>query len=265
MANLRYITCCKNYRQQIIERFRPAQKIPKFFSKSEIEKIRLYQFQNAHRAKFQETASNIQSVVDMTDMFKKMPWLQYRFEELFGRGEFSTEHSGNFYITTQPHDCHVDLPTEDEHTHRWYDNMIPWKSVIIPLFLRHGTKAWTAFYKQRRIGYSVTFDRDFSSSQDNSAYRIARVYDGLVDQFGNPTDAEKDYGQWSEERYPHVSQNNLRGFEEETILEHETGSLFVFDACQIHASVLHDGKPADWMKNGINIQFYKYHDSSKEF
>lgn len=265
MANFRYITCCKNNRESIISRFRPAQKIDKFFSKNEIEQIRLYQFQNAHRAKFQTTASNIQSVCDITDMFRNIGWLQYKFEELFGRGEFASPHSGNFYITSQPHDCHVDLPTEDEETNRWYDNLIPYKSVIIPLFLTHDTRAWTVFYKQRRIGYSVTFDRDYTSSQDNSAYRIARVYDGLIDQFGNPCDSEKDYGQWSAERYPHVTQNNLRGFEEETILEHETQSLFVFDACQIHASVLHDSKSANWMKNGINIQFYKHHESTQQF
>lgn len=265
MPNYKYITCCKNYKQEIIQRFRPAQKIEKFFNRNEIEQLRLYQFQHSHRAKFQDTASNIQPVVDVTKMFIDIPWLQYKFEELFGRGEFSKEHSGNFYITSQAHDAHVDLPNEEEEKHRWYDNMIPYKSVIIPLFLTHDTRAWTVFFKQRRIGYSVTFDRDYSTKQENSAYRIARVYDGLIDQFGNPTDPEKDYANWSPERYPHISQNNLRGFEEECVLEHEYRSLFVFDACQIHASVLHDGAPANWMKNGINIQFYIDHDTTKEF
>jgi len=265
MANLKYITCCKFYRDEIIQRFRPAQKIDKFFNKNEIEIIRLYQFQRAHRVKYQTTSSNIQSVVDVADMFKNISWLQYKFEELFGRGEFADEHTGNYYITTQPHDCHVDLPTEEFERKRWFDNLIPYKSVIIPLFLTHQTRAWTAFFKQRRIGYSVTFDRDYSSLQEKSLYRIARVYDGLIDINGNELDTEKDYGQWSPERYPHVSQNNLRGFEEETVLEHETGSIFVFDACQIHASVLHDGQTPNWLKNGINIQFYKQHDTTREF
>lgn len=265
MANLKYLTCCKKYKDEIIQRFRPAKKIDKFFSRNELEQLRLYQFQHCHRAKFQPTASNIQPIVDITKMFSDLPWLQFKFEEYFGRGEFSKEHSGNFYITSQPHDCHVDLPNEEEERHRWYDNLIPYKSVIIPLFLTHDTRAWTVFYKQRRIGYSVTFDRDFSSKQENSTYRIIREYDGLIDQFGNPTDAEKNYGQWSNQRYPHVSENNLRGFDEEIVLEHELHSMFVFDACQIHASVLHDGKPVNWMKNGINIQFYLDHDNTSEF
>ena len=265
MANLRYITCCKFYKDEIVQRFRPAQRLENFFNKKEIEDLRTYQFQKARRVKFQETSSNIQSVCDMSQMFIDLPWLQYKFEELFGRGEFAQQHTGNYYITTQPHDAHIDLPTETEERHRWYDNLIPYKSVIIPLFLTHYTRAWTAFFKQRKIGYSVTFDRDHMSKQENSDYKIAREYKGLIDQLGNDCDPETDYDNWTHKKYPHISKNNLRGFEEEIVLEHQIGSIMLFDACQIHASVLWDEQPPTWMKNGINIQFYKHHDTTREF
>ena len=194
-------------------------------------------------------------------MFIDMPWLQDKFTKLFPF-PFSKQHSGNYYITTQPHDHHVDLPSEEEKD---FDNLIPYKSVIIPLFITHNTWAWTSFFKQRRIGYSVTFDRDFETDQKDSLYRIAREYDGLIDQFGNQCDPEKDYNNWTEEKYPHLTKNNLKGFEEEVVLGYDVGSVMVFDACQIHASVLMPYKEHPeihkWMKNGINIQFYLNHES----
>ncbi len=262
MEKLRYIDCCQHYEKDIIGRFEKAKEVKNFFTQEEIDDLRLYQFQNAHRCKFQTTSSNIQPIVDITDMFANLKWLTPKFEELFGKDSFAKEHSGNFYITAQPHDAHVDLPTEDEEENRWFDNLIPWKSVIVPLFLTHDTAAWTVFFNQRRIGYSVTFDRDFSAKQEHSGYRIARDYEGFIDSKGIAMDTEKDYKDWTLGKYPHISENNFRGLSEETVLEHVTGNLFIFDACQIHASVLYDQQPTHWIKNGINIQFYKEHNGT---
>ena len=44
MSDLTYIECCEKYRQQIIDRFRPAKKIDDFFSQDQIDELRLYQF-----------------------------------------------------------------------------------------------------------------------------------------------------------------------------------------------------------------------------
>jgi len=263
MSDLTYIECCEKYRQQIIDRFEPAKKIEDFFSEDEIGELRLYQFQKSKKVKFRETSSNIQPNVNINQMFKDLEWLRPKFVDLF-KTEFSKKHSGNFYITTQPHDHHVDLPSEDEEG---FENLIPFKSVIIPLFLTHNCWATTTFFKQRRVGYSITFDRDHLTSQKDSLYKIAREYDGLIDQNGNPCDAEKDYKQWSNEKYPHISQNNFRGFEEEIILDYKLGSVMVFDACQVHASVLEPyEKPEihNWLKNGINIQFYLEHENNQK-
>ena len=128
-----------SYEQQLSSRiealYYKAKEVKNFFTQQEIDDLRLYQFQNAHRCKFQTTSSNIQPIVDITDMFANLKWLTPKFEEIFGKDSFAKEHSGNFYITAQPHDAHVDLPTEDEEENRWFDNLIPWKSVIVPLFL----------------------------------------------------------------------------------------------------------------------------------
>ena len=263
MSGLTYIECCEKYKQQIIDRFEPAQKVDKFFTKEEIDELRVYQFKNAKKVKFRETSSNIQPNVSINKMFVDMPWLQEKFSNFFEHN-FSKKHSGNYYITTQPHDHHVDLPSEDEEG---FDNLIPYKSVIIPLFLTHHTAASTAFFKQRRVGYSITFDRDRKTRQRDSLYKIARTYDGLIDINGNDCDPEKDYNNWSVEHYPHITKNNLRGFEEEIVLDYRVGSVMVFDACQVHASTMqlvtqryNDGNC--WMKNGINIQFYLDHASN---
>ena len=121
MSGLTYIECCEKYKQQIIDRFEPAQKVDKFFTKEEIDELRVYQFKNAKKVKFRETSSNIQPNVSINKMFVDMPWLQEKFASFFEH-DFSKRHSGNYYITTQPHDHHVDLPSEDEEG---FDNLIP--------------------------------------------------------------------------------------------------------------------------------------------
>ena len=97
-------------------------------------------------------------------------------------------------------------------------------------------------------------------------YKIAREYDGLIDPIWKSRDAEKDYGQWSKRKVSHIlSQNNFRGFEEEVILDYKLRSVMVFDACPVHASVLEPyEKPEihNWLKNGINIQFYLEHENN---
>ena len=126
-------------------------------------------------------------------MFVDMPWLQEKFANFFRTQLFSKRHSGNYYITTQPHDHHVDLPSEDEEG---FDNLIP-QECDNPLFPTYNTVASTAFFKQRRVGYSITFDRDRKTRQRDSLYKIARTYDGLIDINGNDCDPEKDYNNWS--------------------------------------------------------------------
>jgi len=250
---MKYIECCEKYRDDIISRFEPAKQIDNFFTKDEIEELRLFQFQNTRRVKMQISSSNIQHLVDIGKMIYKLDFLENKFKDLLG--DFSRRHSGNYFIASKPHDVHTDLLTEDES--HWTENLIPYKSVIIPLFLTKGARAHTAFMQQRRIGYSVIFDRDYLSTDDSSCYEILREYNGLIDVHGNPTDPNLEPTNWSEYMYPQVTENNFRGFSHESVFEQSTGSILVFDACQLHSSIVIDNKP--WMKNAINIQFYKEH------
>ena len=52
------------------------------------------------------TSNNIQSVVDIDTMFETLSWLDKKFYSIFD--SYFENHTGNFYITTQLHDCHVD-------------------------------------------------------------------------------------------------------------------------------------------------------------
>ena len=254
---MKYIECCEHYKTDIINRFEPAYSIDNFFTQEEIEILRLYQFQNSRKIKMQHSSSNIQPLVNISKMVNELDFLKSKFINLFKN--FSEKHTGNFFITNRLHDAHVDLISEMESKNEWFDNLIPYKSVIIPLFLTKGETAHTAFMDQRRIGYSVIFDRDYLSPDESAMYEILRDYNGLIDINGNPTISKIDLNQWSESKYPQITKNNFIGFTEESILEQRIGSVIVFDACQIHASCNIGNSSYNWLKNAINIQFYKEH------
>lgn len=254
---MKYIECCNYYKKDIIERFEPAYSIDNFFTQDEIDILRLYQFQNSRKIKMQHSSSNIQPLVNISKMITDLDFLKSKFTDLFK--DFSKKHTGNFFITNRLHDVHVDLISENEAENEWFDNLIPYKSVIVPLFITKGETAHTAFMDQRRIGYSVIFDRDFMSPDESAMYNILREYNGLIDINGNPTDPNVDLNQWKENKYPQITKNNFIGFSEEVILEQHVGSLLVFDACQLHASCNIKNESYNWLKNAINIQFYKDH------
>lgn len=242
-----YIDNCKNNSNAIKDSFEPARLVKNFFSISEIEQLLLLQFQLAERVKYTQTSNNIQSVCDIDNIFTKLPWLKSKFEKEIGR--FSDRHSGNYYITTQLHDAHADLLTEDEcKAFEWSKDIIPYKSCVIPLLISD-TKAFTAFFNQRHIGYSVTLDRVGISSQEDSDYEIKRDYPSFVN-----------YGKEMTHNYifPHIPNESLNGLTVENVLEYNIGSVMIFDACQIHASCVSKERPNyRWLKSGMNIQFYK--------
>lgn len=245
-----YIQNCNTHRQTIIDNFEPAYAVQNFFTSEELEQLVLLQFQTATRIKWAPTSNNIQPVADIDSIFKAMPVLDEKFSKLLG--DYSKHHTGNFYITTQLHDAHVDLITEHEaNEFPWTNNVIPYKSVVIPLLISNHADAHTAFYKQRHIGYSLTFDKAHVSSQDDSMYEIAREYPEFYTLDGN-TKAKGKY------ITPQIPPENLEGIELETVLPFNIGDILVFDSCQIHASCVRRNFPNyKWLKSGINIQFYK--------
>lgn len=250
-----YITNCQTYRQDIISRFEPAYIMEKFFSDDDLQTLMDYQFQNAKRVKARVSGMNIQSVVSVQRMFRENQWLTDKFTEALG--EFDEILTGNFYITIMHHDAHVDLINEDEENDPVFHNLIPWKSVVFPIFLSDNADCYTAFMDQRRIGYAATFDRLSVTDQGDSSYKLFREYDGFLDVNGNPLPSTNDSPGWSEEKYPIIPKENFSGFSEEAIFKQRMGDVMVFDACQVHASCQLPGSNPHWMKNGMNIQFYK--------
>jgi hypothetical protein len=250
-----YINNCHTHRQDIIDRFEPAYVMEKFFSDDNLQTLMNYQFQNAKRVKARPSSGNIQSVVSVQRMFKTNKWLTHKFTEALG--EFDPVLTGNFYITIQHHDTHVDLINEDEENDPVFHNLIPWKSVVFPMFLSENADCYTAFMHQRRIGYAATFDRESLTQQKDSSYKLFREYDGFLDVNGNPLPSTNDSPGWSAEKYPLISKENFSGFSEEAIFKQRIGDVIVFDACQVHASCQLPGSDPHWMKNGMNIQFYK--------
>ena len=245
-----------NHRNTIVDNFSPAECLQNFFNEEEIEQLRLYQFSNSQRIKWTASSNNIQPVVDIDTMFENLTWLDDKFSEILG--DYYSKHTGNFYITTQLHDCHVDLLTDEEtQTFDWTHNVIPYKSVVIPLMLSSNTETHTAFFEQRHIGHSVTLDRSFDSHQQDSMYKIARDYPIFYDVDGNlcDTDIDSDFGEYL---FPHLTKETLRGLSIDNVFKYKVGDVMIFDACQLHCSATTKDRPNyRWMKSGINIQFYR--------
>ena len=193
---MNYLNNCHKYRQDIIDRFEPAYVMEKFFSDNDLQKLMDYQFQNAKRVKARSTSCNIQSVVSMQRLFRDNPWLTDKFTEALGEFDDDSQ-TGNYYITNQLHDAHVDLISEEEVLEdqktceadpTWVavtDTIVPWKSVVFPLFLSYEADCYTAYMNQRRIGYATTFDRDYLTEQADSSYTLARNYEGFIFYLGS--------------------------------------------------------------------------------
>jgi hypothetical protein len=244
-----YTELLNKHRDTIIHNFKPARCEENVFTEEELHQLTLYQFQNADDLRWTDSSSNIQPILNVTRLFEYFPWMQDKFESILMH-DFSEHHTGNYYITTQLHDAHVDLMTEAETQFDWAENLIPYKSCVIPLGITAGAEAYTAFFKQRYIGTSITFDRVGQSSQDNSMYEIAREYPEL-----ETTDTlaleNTDY------IFPHIDEGNICDFELEAVFPFKPGNVLVFDACQLHASCVTRKRPNfNSLKTGINIQFY---------
>jgi len=253
-----YIDNCEKYHKQIVDAFEPARCVENFFSADEIDQLRLLQFQLADRLKYTSTSNNIQPVCDIDTVFERLPWLADRMRTEIG--DFSDHHTGNYYITTQLHDAHVDLLSRQETDRpefEWSNRVIPYKSVVIPLIISERADAYTAFFHQRHIGYSFTFDRVNISEQENSDYTIIRTYPDFYNIDGKISNK----GEYVREKnflFPQIPPGNLIGLSIEDALPYEVGNIMIFDACQIHASTVKRNKPNyRWLKSGMNIQFYK--------
>lgn len=251
-----YIENCKKHQQTIVDNYEPARLVNNMFTPDEIEQLSLLQFQLADRLKWAPSSNNMQPVCDVNKLFEHMPVLKEKFQKEIG--EFSDNHSGNFYITTQLHDAHVDLLSERECSEEWTNNIIPYKSCVIPLMITNWSDAQTAFFDQRHIGYSVTLDRLHKSEQGNSDYTVAREYPECTTIDGKIADMQKEYKRETEFLFPQIPSGNLRGLSIEKVFTYTPGDVMLFDACQIHASCTRRSKPNyRWLKSGINIQFYK--------
>jgi len=245
-----YCELINKHHSRIVNNFEPARCVENAFTQEQIDQLMLFQFQNADSIRWTDTSGNIQPILNVSRLFEKFDWLQEKFETLL-QHDFSCHHTGNYYITTQLHDAHVDLMTEYESKFDWASNLIPYKSCVIPLAIASGAEAYTAFFKQRHVGYSVTFDKAGQSSQENSMYNISRDYPELEILATDSTANLETY------IFPHIADENISDFEVEAVFPFTPGSAMIFDACQIHASCVTRNRPNfNSLKSGINIQFY---------
>ena len=248
-----YIENCKTHRQTIIDNFQEAHLAKGVLDSDLVKDLLMYQFTQAYNIKWQDTSRNLQPICDIDEIFEKIPKMQDIFESLIG--EFSDYHTGNFYITSMLHDAHCDLLTQTEcdmEMFRWTDKMIPYKSAIIPLAINSDAEAYTAFFRQRHIGHSITLDKMGRSEQSNSLYEIAREYPEFY-EFGKHYDGPEYHN-------PLLPKGNVEELDIESIFKFEVGDIMIFDACQIHMSVVESWKQErdiDFLKSGINIQFYR--------
>jgi hypothetical protein len=255
---MKYKEAIEKYHDDIVKRFESSRVLENILTEHQINQLMLYQFQNSERVRWTASSNNIQPACNTEKIFKNLPWMQELFENEME--PFSETHSGNFFITTQLHDIHADLLTEKEtESHSSQENLVPYKSCVIPLAIGYSSVAHTAFFDQRHIGHSITLDRDYQSSQKNSLYKISREYPDFYLLTGEVDKNKKKYSSQDQEYiFPHVNDRNLDGLTIESVYEFKPGNIMLFDACQLHASCVHRSRPNfHGLKNGINIQFYR--------
>lgn len=245
-----YIDNCQKHKNTIVDNFSESKCINDFFTLDQVNELATYQFQHTEKLKWTATSNNIQPIIDIDSMLGNTHWLYEKFRELFG--SYFHKHTGNFYITTQLHDCHADLMTSDELVKwKWSHKVIPYKSVVIPLLVSDNIDTYTAFFNERYIGTSITLDNDYVSEQKDSMYELLRDHPNFeITNFSNK--------QYDDFIFPHVGNNTLSGLSVENVFKFVPGNIFVFDACQLHASCASKQSPnAKFLKSGINIQFYR--------
>jgi hypothetical protein len=255
---MKYNEAIQTYHDSIVKRFEPSRVLKNALGEKQINQLMLYQFQKSERVRWTASSNNIQPACNTEKIFTDLPWLQKLFENEME--SFSELHSGNFFITTQLHDIHVDLLTEQEiEVLSDWENLVPYKSCVIPLAIGYNSIAYTAFFDQRHVGFSITLDRDYQSSQKNSLYKISREYPDFYLLNGEKDRNENKYcAQDYEYIFPHINDRNLDGLTIESVYEFQPGDVMIFDACQLHASCVHRSRPNfHGLKNGINIQFYR--------
>lgn len=253
-----YKEAVEKYHDEIVNRFEPARVLKNILTEQQVNQLMLYQFQNSERVRWTASSNNIQPVCNTEKIFINLPWLQTLFENEMEA--FSEHHSGNFFITTQLHDIHADLLTQQEtELYSNWEDLVPYKSCVIPLAIGYNSIAYTAFFDQRHIGFSITLDRDYQSSQKNSLYKISREYPDFYLLNGKVDNNENNYSSQNQEYiFPHINDRNLDGLTIESVFEFQPGNIMIFDACQLHASCVHRTRPNfHGLKNGINIQFYR--------
>jgi hypothetical protein len=250
-----YRDIVKKYHSDIVANFQPSRLLENVLTQQQIDQLVLYQFQKSDRVRWTDTSNNIQPICNISNLFTEFDWIQPLFENELG--EFSTAHSGNYFITTQLHDAHADLLTETETHEDWAQDLLPYKSCVIPLLISNNSRAHTAFFNQRHIGHSITLDRTYQSEQEKSLYEISREYPDfyLLDGSISPCSVYTPDGDYI---FPHIVDENMNDLTIEAVYEFKPGNIMIFDACQIHASCVMRSRPNfHWLKNGINIQFYK--------
>lgn len=248
-----YIENCFTHRQTIIDNFEEAKALKSVLSEKNVKDILMYCFNNTYNIKWQNTSRNLQPLVDIDMMVENVEGIKDLFNDLVG--PFCEYHTGNYYITTMLHDPHCDLLTKEECSEsvfKWAKNVIPFKSMIIPLAINSDAEAYTAFFRERHIGHSITLDKANWTSQENSMYEIAREYPDFY-KFGKSYTGKE---MWN----PSIPQENAEDLEIESIIKFNVGDIMLFDACQIHMSVVDRNKQErdiDFLKTGLNIQFYR--------
>lgn len=250
-----YKDIIEKHHDTIVANFEQSRVLENVLTPAQINELILYQFQKSDRVRWTDTSNNIQPICNVSNLFTDLDWIQPLFESELG--DFSDIHSGNYFITTQLHDAHVDLLTESETNEHWAADLLLYKSCVIPLMISNNRPAFTAFFDQRHIGYSITLDRANQSLQEKSLYEISRDYPNFYLKDGTISPKSK-YTVGNEYVFTHIDDRNLDDLTIEAVYEFKPGNIMLFDACQIHASCVPKSRPNyHWLKNGINIQFYK--------
>ncbi len=238
---------CNISQKELIKHFSSSECYDNIFSPKELEELTEYMFNNTNDYHLGNTAGLLQLLGNFDQLFEMLKERLRPYVDV----DIATAIQGNFFHTSQQYGIHTDTPERGA----WEKENIPYKSVIIPLYLLPDTsKCGIVFYDQRIADVGVTLDNGvqtishYDSIDDYSTIENAYTGNGKKVIIGDEM-----FPQSLMDEYGLKNKNRHRGLTVEHHFNWVPGSLMVFDTAQVHEST-----PGNFItKGGLRLSLFR--------
>lgn len=215
---------------------------------------------------------------NLRPVFEKLESVKNKILNIIGKSaENSPAIGGNWFITPQQYGLHNDSIRHEDFEGTIENTPLDsslrkytvWKNVLIPLWI--GTHfdfedgGQLLFYEQRHIDWATVYNAGNVTPNIASVYKICTDYTELQfhDKYGNPISRNKNNLPFNKEhfdKFVNAPYERMQGLSLESVFNWNPGTIFVFDAVQLHSS--NQGKKSRKIKSwnskmGLLLTFLK--------